>query len=170
MSEQKELRESDPRDYGIAYGEMNDILSTARKTYGNKNQILVCMEELNELACVLAKYPRYEDEDEAVKTLYNKALDEVADVYTILEHVKAIFSISEEKVWERRCAKAARLKRWLDHSSSMTETTRDRAVALCSGCIHNIDPTEKTYNEKCVHCLKAQSTEGIAPYKQTISK
>ena len=38
------------------------VLEEARNTYGSKNQILVCMEELNELACVLAKYPRYDDE------------------------------------------------------------------------------------------------------------
>lgn len=32
--------------------EMSKILKQARDTYGNKNQILVCIEELNELACV----------------------------------------------------------------------------------------------------------------------
>ena len=42
-------------------------LEKARKTYGNKNQIMVCMEELCELACVLAKYPRYEDETKATQ-------------------------------------------------------------------------------------------------------
>lgn len=170
MPNKEELRESDPRDYGLTREEMNLILSKARRTYGNKNQILVCMEELNELACVLAKYPRYEDENEAVKTLYEKALDEVADVCTILEHVKAIFNISEEKLWERRCAKAARLKRWLEHSSSMVETTRDRVVVQCKGCVYLNDRSMETYNDKCVHCLKAQATEGIAPYKQTISR
>ena len=75
MPNEEELRGTDPRDYGIPYGEMGEILSKARETYGNKNQILVCIEELNELACVLAKYPRYDDDKEAVRDLYSKAID-----------------------------------------------------------------------------------------------
>ena len=48
-------------------------LKKARDTYGNKNQILVCMEELCELSCVLAKYPRYADENKATSELHDKA-------------------------------------------------------------------------------------------------
>ena len=47
-----------------------EILKRARDTYGNKNQILVCIEELNELACVLAKFPRYNNEEDAVEKLH----------------------------------------------------------------------------------------------------
>ena len=156
----------DNGEYGIEYGEMREILKKARETYGNRNQLLVSIEELNELACVLAKYPRYEDDAKATQELYDKALDEVADVYTILEHVKAIFGITEEALWIRRSAKAGRLQRWLSHSNSMTETVKDRAVEgdTCKGC--SVEKTEKSYDEKCVHCLKAQATEGIAPYKE----
>ena len=164
------------KEYGMPYGEMQEILSKARETYGNKNQILVCIEELNELACVLAKYPRYTDEEQARKELYSKALDEVADVYTVLEHIKAIFDISEDALWQRRGIKVGRVQRWLSHSTSMNETITDRAVEpiskdapMCSGCIHAADFSEATYNDKCVHCLKAQSTEGIAPFKKTIT-
>lgn len=162
--------------YGMPYGEMQEILRKARKTYGNKNQILVCIEELNELACVLAKYPRYTDEEQAKKELYSKALDEVADVYTVLEHIKAIFDISEEALWQRRGVKVGRVQRWLSHSTSMNETITDRDVEpagenapMCSGCIHVVDFTEATYRDKCVHCLKAQATEGTAPFKKTIT-
>ena len=104
------------------------VLLKARKTYGNKNQILVCIEELNELACVLAKYPRYEDEKKATKELYQKALDEVADVYIILEHVKKIFHISEVDLSERMSKKVSRVSRWLNHSTSMQESIDDRTV------------------------------------------
>lgn len=153
--------------YGMTNGEMAEILKKARITYGNKNQILVCIEELNELACVLAKYPRYDDDSKATKELYDKALDEVADVYTILEHVKAIFGITENTLWMRRSVKAGRLKRWLNHSDSMTETVKDRAIEgdMCEGC-HRDKKHFGTYTDYCVHCLKAQATEGIAPYKE----
>ena len=103
-------------------------LSKARETYGNKNQILVCMEELCELACVLAKYPRYADEIKATKELHDKALDEVADVMIILDHVKSILNIGDEELSLRIDAKIERVSRWLDHSSDMQETVDDREV------------------------------------------
>lgn len=147
--------------------EMHEILRKARETYGNRNQLMVSIEELNELACVLAKYPRYEDDTKATKELYDKALDEVADVYTILEHVKAIFNISEEALWRRRIAKTLRVNQWIQHSNSMTETVKDRAVQgeTCENCQIGLHITPQLYDEKCVNCLKAQATEGKAPYK-----
>lgn len=145
--------------------EMGEILKKAREVYGNNNQILVCIEELNELACVLAKYPRYENETEATQELYDKALDEVADVYTILEHVKAIFNISEKAVLERRFLKVDRVRKWLSHSNSMQETIEDRVLRCCKTCQKNeTDNASVTYDNCCASCLKAQATEGIAPY------
>lgn len=162
----------DVGEYGMPYEDMKKILRTARKTYGNRNQLLVSIEELNELACVLAKYPRYEDDKTAVKELYDKALDEVADVYTILEHVKAIFGISEEALWRRRTAKAVRLQRWMSNSSSMVETTKDRAVEsestsvnVCKTCKRELT-TEETWENYCRPCFQAQATEGIAINKE----
>lgn len=172
---------SENREYSMTYSEMQEVLKKARQTYGNKNQLLVSIEELNELACVLAKYPRYEDDKKATEELYNKALDEIADVYTVLEHIKAIFGISEEALWQRRGAKVSRLNRWLSHSNSMTETVKDREVganssktlnisigkpknSFCKNC--SIKWNQENYDSKCVHCLKAQATEGIAPFKE----
>jgi hypothetical protein len=161
---------------------MQAILKKARETYGNKNQLMVCIEELNELACVLAKYPRYEDDGKATHELYDKALDEVADVYIVLEHIKAIFDITEEALWQRRSKKTARLNRWLHHSNSMVETTVDREVETTSArpcakaiatdvegkksCLTcgNYPYTEEIYNSTCAHCLKAQATEGNLPF------
>lgn len=103
-------------------------LQLARQTYGNKNQILVSIEELNELACVLAKYPRYADESKATEELYDKALDEVADVIVVLDHVINIIGLREDDIDLRIQLKIGRLARWLRHSSSMQETIDDRTV------------------------------------------
>ena len=100
------------------------VLETARKVYGNKNQILVCIEELNELACVLAKFPRYEDEDEAREKLTEKVIDEVADVMIILDHVQKIFGIPDEAIADRIMKKIERLERWLKNSTSMQNPRR----------------------------------------------
>lgn len=174
--------------FTTTFGEMAEILERARNVYGNKNQIMVCIEELNELACVLAKYPRYTDECKATQELYDKALDEVADVYTILEHVKAIFNMSEEEVIQRRFLKVSRVKKWLSHSESMQETVDDRELEeemsgdcrnttldekkedYCVGCVRNRgNINANVYDCYCAPCLKAQATEGRAPYKYSIN-
>lgn len=141
-------------------------LDAARKSYGNKNQILVCMEELNELACVLAKYPRYADETKAIQELHDKVLDEVADVMVILNHVQNIFGLSDVEINERIYAKINRLRRWLLHSNSMQETVDDRTVesSVCSNCKHNKNITDESYDSFCKPCHQAQATEGIAPF------
>ena len=144
--------------------EQQKLLQKARDTYGNKNQILVCMEELNELSCVLAKYPRYENSDEAISELQEKILDEVADVYIILEHVKAISELSKEMIEFRIDKKLDRVNRWLNHSESIEETVRDREVTrnMCIGCIFEGKVTEEL-NEHCHNCKIAQQYEGCAP-------
>ena len=136
----------------------DEVLHKARATYGNKNQILVCIEELNELACVLAKYPRYDDENKATSELYNQALDEVADVVIILSHVKEIFNMPEKDIYNRIKLKVDRLNRWLSHSSSMQETVDDRVILdPCMGCVrHNSDSAETV----CNTCISASATDG----------
>lgn len=141
------------------------VLETARKVYGNKNQILVCIEELNELACVLAKFPRYEDENEAREKLMDKALDEVADVIIILEHVQKIFSLTDEAIADRMLKKIERLDRWLKNSTSMQRTLEDRVVGVvdCKTC-HNWQNPDYSV---CKTCMSTEGTEGIKPfYKQ----
>lgn len=149
-----------------------EILEKARQTYGNKNQILVSMEELNELACVLAKYPRYDDENKATHELFDKVLDEVADVHIVLNHIKAIFHISEDALNYRMSQKISRLERWLNNSTSMQETIDDRTIenktenTLCTGCMYIEDISEYTYINRCRLCYQAQVTEGVTPYKR----
>jgi len=102
-------------------------LLRARKTYGDTNQIAVCIEELSELIKVLAKYFRY-DPDTAMEKLREDALDETTDVYIILEHVKGIFNLRNGEINNRSRAKIDRLNRWLNTSSDFSYTMEDREV------------------------------------------
>lgn len=104
------------------------VLKAARDTYGEKNQILVAIEELNELACVCAKFPRYESKDKAVDELREKVIDELADVCIVMDHIQAIFGVTDTDIWERAMKKGERVSRWLKTSKSMEQTTRDRKV------------------------------------------
>lgn len=104
------------------------ILKKARDTYGETNQILVSCEELTELAAVCAKYPRYTDHEKAHNDLYAKALDEVADVLIVLDHVINIFDIKPYDLQQRIHGKVSRLEHWMNTSSSMEQTTIDREV------------------------------------------
>lgn len=102
-------------------------LDRARATYGDTNQIAVCIEELSELIKVLAKYFRY-DKDTAIEKLRADALDETTDVYIILEHVKGIFNLRNGEINKRAVAKLDRLNRWLNTSSDFSYTMEDREV------------------------------------------
>lgn len=103
-------------------------LEDARKKYGNRNQIMVAMEELCELSCALAKFPRYDDEEKAIEETREKVLDEVADVYIVLEHVKSIFQLRPEEILSRELKKLNRLERWLKEGDTMQQTIDDREV------------------------------------------
>ena len=107
-----------------------DILKKARDTYGDTTQILVSGEDLNELSCVCAKLPRYEDPGRARKELHNKAVDEVADVLIVLDHIISIFDLTPVDIGERVEAKIARMERWLNASKSQSQTMVDRKVEL----------------------------------------
>lgn len=145
------------------------VLAKARETYGNKNQILVCIEELNELACVLAKYPRYEDEAEAREKLYDAVVDEVADVVIILEHVTQILDVELDEVSQRIEMKVERLNRWLNKSTSMQQTLEDREVKSVREmreaedliACHTCGQTDR---QLCKTCFSAEGAEGIKPY------
>ena len=138
--------------------EVTKVLERAREVYGNKNQILVSIEELNELACVLAKFPRYDNERQAVFELYDRVLDEFADVLIILDHVQSIFCFKDKEVLNRVLKKVERVERWLDNSNSMQRTLEDRAVGdkSCKNC-------DNAGYESCTSCSAAQGCEGEKP-------
>mgnify|MGYP002750897740 CR=1 FL=1 len=105
-----------------------EVLKHARKVYGGDQQILVSMEELCELATICSKYPRYIDKKKARKELHQGVLDELADVSIIMEHIKAIFNISNGDLKKRISKKVDRLERWIEHSNNPEYTMEDRAV------------------------------------------
>lgn len=105
------------------------ILSKIRKLYGNTHQITVCIEELNELACVLCKYPRYSNHKQAVHALKSKVLDEYVDVCVILEHIKAIFNLTDIEIANRYNKKIGRMYRWItSDNKTPSQTLKDRDV------------------------------------------
>lgn len=108
--------------------EQKKILQQCRETYGNTAQILVSIEELNELACVLAKYPRYDDPIQARTELHEKALDEVADVFIILDHIVNILDLTDFELRKRIEKKVQRVTRWLDTNNKFSQTLVDRTV------------------------------------------
>ena len=119
-----------------------NVLAKARVTYGSKNQISVAIEELNELACVLCKFIRYEHEEDAIDSLYAHVIDELADVLVVTDHIKAIFDLADSTIEARAEAKVARVRNWLEKSDSMEQTTVDREVP---------DPTEKVFCDSVAH-------------------
>lgn len=104
------------------------ILQKARDTYGDTTQILVSVEELCELACVCAKFPRFENADLAREKLHDKAIDEVSDTLVILDHIISIFDLTPAEIGSRVDAKVARMERWLNASKSQSQTMIDREV------------------------------------------
>ena len=164
--------------------EQKEILKKARDTYGNMNQILVSNEELCELASVCAKFPRYSSTEKAISALYSRAVDEVADVFIVLDHITEIFQLSDSDVKARVQAKLERLDRWLNMSDSMEQTTIDRVVVeqrkrpeKCKDCTHrkgfpvypcdecgthnNFTHYQKTYN--CSKCKHSGDVRNIYP-------
>lgn len=129
----------------ILYNRTKEALANARKTFGDTNQILVAVEELCELACVLTKYPRYHTDGKAVTDLRERVLEECGDVLNALDHVQAIFNITDEDIIKAAAEKGDRVNMWLskDNSGSMEITTVEREIpkdpcAVCQYLGHGI--------------------------------
>lgn len=151
-----------------------EVLSRIRKTYGNTTQILVSNEELCELAAVCAKFPRYTDPDKARTELHSAAVDEVADVLIILDHVINIFGLDDAEIRSRIHGKIDRINRWLSKSSNQEQTTVDREVNeattpgegnnvtmpsinvyACQGCANVGDFSNLKIGGKCYQCARS---------------
>ena len=137
-----------------------DVLAKIRETYGSTTQILVSNEELCELAAVCAKFPRYTDPEKARTELHSAAVDEVADVMIILDHILNIFGLSEEEIRDRISGKIGRITRWLSTSDSQEQTTVDREVvepqdskAPCGICRYFRDFNNLKPGHRCCICV-----------------
>lgn len=140
--------------------EHRDVLSHARQVYGNTKQILVSNEELCELAAVCAKFPRYDDPDKARQELHKNAVDEVADVIIVLDHIISIFQLADEEIQARIAGKIERLQRWVYASNSMEQTTVDREVhegakpkVPCGICTHFGNFQNLKPGHRCCICV-----------------
>lgn len=143
------------------------VLNKARKTYGETNQMLVSTEELCELAAVCTKYPRYNDKAKALSELHAKAVDEVADVLIVLDHIIDIMCIDFFELQDRIDGKVDRLGRWLDASDDMEQTTVDRVVrpSYCSECRSNGKPVTV---QPCVGCHQTENGSTGTNFQQKI--
>lgn len=109
------------------------VLQRARETYGAHKQIGVAAEECTELAKELIKAFRYDSFDDVVKNTKENVIDEVADVFIVLDHVLKLFNITPEDLQLHITKKLQRLEYWLDNSSSIEFTTRCRTISSREG-------------------------------------
>ena len=109
------------------------VLQRARETYGAHKQIGVAAEECTELAKELIKAFRYDSFDDVVKNTKENVIDEVADVFIVLDHVLKLFNITPEDLQPHITKKLQRLEYWLDNSSSIEFTTRCRTISSREG-------------------------------------
>lgn len=129
------------------------VLEKARETYGNRKQLSVAAEELDELAILCNKYQRYDCHEEGVRDLYMSVVGEVCDVLVVLNHVINTFGISEYDLQEALSGKVARLEGWLNSSKSLQISTVMRDIPRdktgCGDCVYKGLP--KTTGP-CVAC------------------
>lgn len=155
----------------VLFPHTRETLEKARNTYGAENQILVSVEELCELACICAKYPRYDTHEKAVQDLRGRVLEELGDVFNAIDHIQAIFGISDLEAAEAASVKGERVARWLSKSSGMEITTQDREVTQniivehnppCEECMHrDVD----AFDDPCIACMEKPGYPGYSPRK-----
>lgn len=137
-------------------------LHRAREEYGYKNQVLVAVEELNELSCALAKYPRYDDHEKAVAELREHVLEECADVLNVLDHIQAIFHITDAQIVHTAAKKGDRLAHWLKQGKTLEASTEEREIPEepCEECIYR---GANRFAMPCILCSTRPGYEGFAP-------
>ena len=93
-----------------------NVLERAIATYGEKNQVLKCIEEMSELTKALLKL-QYADKQYELQILQDAVNEEMADVDIMLEQMKMIFR-NRNAVENQKIKKLERLKRRLDHEGN----------------------------------------------------
>ena len=84
-----------------------DLLKRAINKYGEGNQIIVAIEELSELQKELCKTLRGEDN-------YPHVVEELADVYIMLDYIKILYSIDGKELNDEINIKLNRLEARVD--------------------------------------------------------
>lgn len=144
------------------YSRTRDTLKQARERYGFEKEILVCIEELNELASVLAKYGRYDFHDVALDSLRKNVLNELADVFNAIDHIQAVFDIDDKEILVESAQKGDRLLFWMHNNPtvSMEDSTKERDIPKkpCPLCAYNgSDP----FKQPCIACAISEGYPGF---------
>lgn len=107
---------------------LDRVVTQALKQYGWTTELLVAIEELNELAAVVAKIPRYETihDARADEDLRNRVLDECADVLIVMEYILRSMYITDYEATQRINKKLDRLEKWLDTGEGIAISTKIR--------------------------------------------
>lgn len=87
---------------------MQSICTQAVNSFGDAPQMLVAIEEMAELTQALSKSGRY-----GIEAARAQVLEEMADVYIMLEQLKIIFDFSAEEVQREQAVKLGKLKKYL---------------------------------------------------------
>lgn len=149
----------------ILFDHTKEVLERARRTYGYTHQLSVCGEELNELAGVLTKYIRYDTHERAIEKLRDRVIDECGDVLNSLDHIQAIFGISDEEMVEAAARKGYRLEEWLQDPSHSMEVTMDKREVPdrpCPFCMYN---GANPFANPCIICMTQPGYKGFTPKK-----
>lgn len=110
-----------------------ETLQAARETYGPFRQIGVAAEECTELAKELIKAFRFDEFSTAVERTKENVVDEVADVFIILDHVINLYDITMQDLTPHISQKMTRLRYWLEHDDRMEFTTEYRNLDTDEG-------------------------------------
>lgn len=106
------------------------VMERARKTYGPHKQIGVAAEECTELAKELIKAFRYDNFEDAVKNTKENVVDEVADIFIVMDHILTLYNIKKEDLRPHISKKLERLAYWLENSDSIEFTTQCRETPV----------------------------------------
>lgn len=87
--------------------ENSSILNKAIKTYGVNTQLDMCIEEMSELTKEICKHKRG-------KNNYDEIVEEMADVYIMMEQLKIMLNISPEDIELAKNIKLDRLRERLN--------------------------------------------------------
>ncbi len=138
----------------ILYDRTKQILQAARNEYGPFKELSVAAEELNELTGILMKFFRYESTEDAVKALRDKVLSECADTINALDHIQAIFNISDNEIIQEAAKKMDRVAVWLTNKDPLMASAKDRTIPKtpCKTCQYQND---SWMFKECIDCVRS---------------
>ena len=93
---------------------MIELYQKFTKKFGERKQIVKCIEELSELQKVLCKYLLIDVTSS--NELYHQLYDEIADVEITIEQMKNIFAIEESEIQHIKYFKHKRMETLLTDS------------------------------------------------------